>query len=117
MSVTMLGASGCAALLIGAGAAGGYAISKDSIKNHFDLSPDHVYRISRDVAGELGLVTTEDPRHGLIQADVQGSTVTITIKPVSEKTVELKVKARDKIFLPKIEIAQTVYNKIVARLP
>ena len=108
--------SGCAVLLVGAGAAGGYAISKDFIKNDFDLSVDHVYRVSQQVAGEVGLITVDDERHGLIKAVVEGANVTITVKRVSTKTVELRVKARNDLLLPKIDIAQTVYNKIIERL-
>ena len=35
---------------------------------------------------------------------------------VTEKTTELKVKARSTFLLPKIDIAQKVYNAILARL-
>ena len=108
--------SGCAALLIGAGAAGGYAISRDSITNHFDLPMSHVFRVSREAVSDVGLITVEDERRGFIKALVEGANVTVTVKPVSEKTVELKVKARNNLFLPKIDIAQTVYNRIIEGL-
>jgi len=107
--------SGCAALLLGTGVAGGYAISKDSIKNHFDRSPNELYRISRDVIGQMGLVTSEDHRRHRIEAEVEGVNVTITVTPVSEQTTELKVRAR-KLLLPKIDVAQAVYNRILSRL-
>ena len=108
--------SGCAALLVGAGAAGGYAVSKDSIRNHFDLPPSTVYHAAREVIGEEGLVTVEDERRGLIKAQVEGANVTITVKRISEKTTELKVKARNDLLMPKIDIAQVIYNKILGRL-
>ncbi len=110
------GLSGCALLLVGAGVAGGYAISKDSVKNDFDLSKDHVYGVSREVVEKLGLITLSDSAHGLIKADVEGVNVTVTVKPVSRKTVELQVKARDHLLLPKVDVAQTIYNKIFERL-
>ena len=109
------GLSGCAVLLVGAGAAGGYAISQDSIKNSFDLPFAHVFRVSRDVVKEAGLVTLEDERRGLINAVVEGADVTVTIKRISQKTVELKVKARH-LLLPKFEIAQALYNRMLDRL-
>jgi hypothetical protein len=112
----MAGLSGCAALLIGAGAAGGYAISKDSVQNHFDLPSATVFRTSRDVARELGLITLEDEAHGVIKATVQGANVTINVKAVTPKTVQLKVKARDDVLFPKIDVAQAVYTKILERL-
>ena len=108
--------SGCAALLLGAGAAGGYAISKDSVKNDFDLSRSQVYRVSRDVVNQLGLITLEDERHGLLKATVEGVTVTVTVKPMTRKTVEVTVAARNNLLLPEIGVAQSVYTKILERL-
>jgi len=108
--------SGCAVLLVGAGAAGGYAISRDSIKNHFELPMEQVFQVSRDVAEEQGLITVEDDKRGLIKATVEGANVTITVKRISTKTVELRVKARNDLLLPKIDVAQSVYNRIVERL-
>ena len=111
-----MGLSGCAVLLVGAGAAGGYAISRDSVKNLFDLPANTVFMASRDVVAEHGLITVEDSRNGLIKAVVEGATVTVTVKPVTKKTVELRVKARDHLF-PKVDIAQTIYTHILERLP
>ena len=117
VGAAVLSISGCAVLLVGAGAAGGYAISKDSVKNHFDLPQSHVFRVSREVAERQGLVTMSDEEHGLLKATVAGANVTITVKPVSRKTVELKVKARDSsLLLPKIDVAQTLYTEIIERL-
>ena len=108
--------SGCAALLVGAGAAGGYAVSRDSIKNTFDHSVSRLYQVSREVIGDLGFVTMEDERRGLIQATVQGVTVTVTVTPTSEHKTALEVKARNKLLMPKIKMAQDVYNRILDHL-
>ena len=112
-----LSLSGCAVLLVGAGAAGGYAVSRDSVKNNFDLPAGEVFRASRDVMRAAGLMTTEDEGHGTLKAVVEGATVTVTVKPISKRTVELKVKARDNLLIPKIDIAQGLYTKILERLP
>jgi hypothetical protein len=109
-------ASGCALALVGAGVAGGYAISKDTVRNTFDRSKDEVFSHSRDVADEVGFISTEDPAHGVIKVKVQDTNVTITIKQLTRKTVELKVKARNTLLMPEIEVAQEVYNKIFSRL-
>ena len=108
--------SGCAALLLGAGAAGGYAIGKDSVRNYYDLPQDHIFRQSLAVAKESGQVLTEDRAHGKIALKVQDVNVTITVKPISKKTVELNVKARNQFLLPKVDVAQDVYRKINERL-
>jgi len=110
-----LGTSGCAVLLLGAGAAGGYAIGKDSVKNHYDLSQDRVFRQALGAVKEVGQILEEDSAHGVIRAMVRETSVTITVKPLTKKTVELKVKAR-KALMPDIEVAQQIYNKIDSRL-
>ena len=116
LGVALACVCGCAPLLLGAGAAGGYAISRDSIKNTFEVSEAHLYQVSREVIGDVGFVTTEDARRGLIQATVEGVTVTISVTPASDRRTELKVKARNKLLMPKIRVAQDVYNRIVNRL-
>ena len=112
----VIGLSGCAVLLVGAGAAGGYAISRDSVKNLFDLPAETVFRASRDVVAEEGVITVEDSHNGLIKATMAGANVTVTVKPVTKRTVELKVKARDNMLFPKVDIAQGIYTKILGRL-
>ena len=114
LTVASLGLSGCALLLVGAGAAGGYAISKDSVRNIFDLPRDRVYAQSLSVARDMGMVTLEDHARGLIEAEVQEVHVTITVRPVSRRSVELKVKARN--LMPKIDTAQAIYTRILERL-
>lgn len=111
-----IGLSGCALLLVGAGAAGGYAISRDSVRNLFDLPADTVFRASRDVVAQEGVITIEDSRNGLIKATTAGAQVTVTVKPVTKRTVELQVKARDSMLFPKVDIAQEIYTKILERL-
>lgn len=116
LAAASLVVSGCAALLVGAGVAGGYAISKDSVKNVFDLPKDLVFDQSLSVVKEMGLVKVEDRAHGLIKADVQDAQITITVKPLTRKTVELKVRGRNQFWMPKVDAAQDVYSKIIAHL-
>ena len=110
------GLSGCAVLLLGGGAAAGYAIGKDSVTDHFDVSQRHVYGVSRAVLKDKGLISSENAEQGYLKGTVEGMTVTITVKPVSKKTVKLTVKARDKFLMPKVAVAQDVYQAIKDRL-
>ena len=112
----LVGLSGCAALWLGAGAVGGYAVSRDSITNRLELPSSQIYRVSNQVIRGLGIVREDDEQRGLIQADVEGAHVTIRIKPVSETVTELKVKARKGFLIPKLDVAERVYNAIIARL-
>ena len=116
LTVFSLGISGCALLLVGAGAVGGYAISRDSVRNVFDVPQDRVYEKSLAVAKSMGMVKLEDHFHGIIKADIQDANVTITVKQLTKKTVELMVRGRSHFFLPKVDVAQEVYSKIVEGL-
>lgn len=114
--VASLGTGGCALLLVGAGAAGGYAISSDSVKNVFELPQERVYEESVAVAKEMGAIQIEDRAHGLIKAEVRDVVITITVKPLTKQTVELKVKGRNHLLMPKVDVAQEVYAKIAEHL-
>ncbi|MDP3723994.1 MAG: DUF3568 family protein [Candidatus Omnitrophota bacterium] len=111
-----LGLSGCALFLVGAGVAGGYAISKDAVQNVLDLPKEHVYDHALAVAKEMGMVALEDRAHGHIKAEIQDVNVTITVKPLTKKTVQLVVQGRNDFLMPKVDVAQEVYTKILERL-
>lgn len=108
--------SGCAAALVGAGAAGGYALSKDYVKNHYDRSKERIFKVSVDVVKKMGEVTLKDPDQGLIKGKVSDTDVTVTVKPLTKETTELIVEARNKFKMPAIEVAQKVYDAIDDRL-
>ena len=116
LAITSLGLCGCPVVLVGAGAAAGYAISKDSVRNTFDLAPQTVYQRSLTVANDMGLVTLQDEKHRMIKVKIQDATVTITVKPLTRRSVELKVQARNSFLMPQIDTAQAVYNKIIEGL-
>lgn len=109
--------SGCALFLVGAGAAGGIAISKDTIEGHFDKKLEDVWKASREVLMHDGFIRFEDKPHGEIEAEVRKSQVKIEVLPVSEKTVRIRVKARKgHKFLPNPDLANELYNKIFRKL-
>ena len=103
-TVVLVALAGCAPVWIGAGAVGGYAVGRDAIRNHFD------------VMGELGFVTDEDPHAGRVRGEVDGANVTVTIRPISDRTMELTVKARNKFLMPRVSTAHLIYNRILDRL-
>ena len=111
--VSTLVFSGCAALLIGAGAVGGYAVGRDSVVANLEKSKEAVYRKSLEVANKAGQVTLEDAKRGLIELTTpEAVKVRITLKQLTSRTVELRVKAR-KNMLPKVDVAQDLYGKIM----
>ncbi len=114
--VAAAGVAGCAPVLIGAGVAGGYAISKDSVRNTFSYPRSHVYAVSREIVRDEGLIIEDHEAQGTLKAEVEGTRVTVTVRQVSETSVELKVKARNKFMMPMIEVAQAIYNRISGKL-
>ena len=116
LAVASLGLCGCPLLWLGAGVAGGYAIGTDSVSNQFALSKEKLFRHSAVVARRMGMVTVEDDARGVIQLKVGEADVTITITPLTDKTVGLTVKARNPLLMPQVAVAQRVYNAIAQRL-
>ena len=108
--------SGCAALLLGAGAAGGYAVSADSITNRLEAPYDMAYDTSQQVVDDLGVILEEDHSRGRIKAEVEGAIVTVTVKRLTSDAVELRVRARNKFLMPRMAVAQRVYNAIMEKL-
>ena len=109
--------SGCALFLLGAGAAGGVAISKDTIEGHFDRKADSVWNATREVLRQEGFIRLEDRAHGAFDAEVRKSEVKVEITSVSEKTVRVRVKARKGYkLLPNIDLANELYNKIYQKI-
>lgn len=116
LAVASLGLSGCPLVWLGAGAAGGYAISADSVRNQFTLPREQVFERASAVARQLGMVTVEDDARGVIQLRVGETNVTVTVKSLTSRTVELRIKARSRFLMPRVNVAQDVYNAITERL-
>jgi len=116
VGIVLMSVQGCAPVLIGAGALGGYAVSRDSVIDHFDTSQGRVFNEALEVIHSMGAVTLQDEQNGVIKARIEGATVTVTVKTVTKKTVKLTIKARNRILMPKVAIAQDVYAGIKDRL-
>ena len=116
MSVVSPAFNGCALFLVSAGAAGGYAISKDSIEGEVHSSMGSVYNASIDAIKSKGTIRQEDKEHGKIEG-IFGNDVTVKIEltQASSKSVKVKVEARKRL-LPNIEVAQEVYTAIIKKV-
>jgi len=109
--------SGCALLLIGGGAAGGYSISKDEIEILTDAKYNKIWKASTNVLRERGLVILEDKTHGVIEAEVEKSTITVHVDQATDKTIRLRVKGRRvKNMFPDMKKAQSVFKQIVKKI-
>jgi hypothetical protein len=109
--------AGCAIFLLGAGAAGGYAISKDEIEGMTDVAYNKVWVALKDDLQARGALTLEDRAHGRIEAVVDASTVEAQVDQVTPKTVRVRVKARKtKGLFPDIKLAQDIYDQVMKRV-
>ena len=114
----MITSAGCAIpiiLAVGAGAMGGYAISRDTFEGITSKGQDEIWTSANRVASIMGIIEENDRKRGDLIARIYGVTVTITVVPVNVTTSKLRVKARKGIF-PRIGVAQEVYSKIMAQL-
>ena len=109
--------SGCALFLVGAGVAGGVAISKDTIEGTVEKPFDRAYQTSREVIMKEGFIKLEDKAHGTIESEVRKSEVKIEVLQLTEKTVRVRVRARkDYKVIPDLDLANELYNKIFQKL-
>jgi len=108
--------SGCVFLIAGgAGAVGGYAISRDTFEGVSSKSQEELLASAHKVLSIMGTITDEHPKDGVIVGTVYGAHVTVDVTQVNLTTSKLRVKARQFIF-PRIGTAQEVYTKIMSQL-
>lgn len=115
--VLVVSAAGCAAplLFIGAGAVGGYAVSRDAFEGITAKGQEEIWDAAYKVASIMGTIEEDNRHSGQMIARINGVRVTITLMPVNLTTTKLRIKARKGIF-PRIGIAQEVYAKINTQL-
>ena len=108
--------SGCIWILFGgAAAAGGYAISQDTIQGETEKSFDEVWEAVSDVMTMMGTIESESYELGQVKGIVNGARITVSILQLTPSTVRIKVKGRKFIF-PSISNAQTVFIKVMNKV-
>jgi len=113
VTVLMVSAGGCVMLAVGAaGVVGGYVISPDTVEGTVTRSTDEVWNMAREITGIMGRVVEENSSQGALIAEINAARVTVTMVSINSTTTKLTVKAR-KAFMPKIDLAQDVYGKIM----
>ena len=109
--------SGCIVLAIGAGAAGGYAISKDEIEGFTDRPVEQTWRVAYEILNQEGAIESADKERHKIDAIVNESKVSFSAEQVSAKSVRFRIKARKAMNLfPDIKLAQSLHQKIIKKL-
>ena len=108
--------SGCVFLLVGgAGAVGGYAITRDTFEGVSSKGQEELMTAAHKVLSIMGTITDERPKDGEIVAKVNGNHVTVEVIQINLTTSKLRVKARNGIF-PRVGVAQDIYTKIMNQL-
>lgn len=113
MMPVLLMLNGCIYLVVGGvGAVGGYIVSPDTVEGITENDKNSVYDASIEISSIMGSVVEQNVDGGVILAKINTADVTISMVPISETTVKLMVKAR-KLYLPRINLAQDIYVKIM----
>ena len=108
-AATILGVGFLPAGIVGA------LVGDDDVTQEFHKKLDQVYKVSLDVIKKAGELKSEDKKKGVIKAKVKGVDVTVEIKETINRTVEVKVSARQ-LMLPKPEVAGGVLYQIAEEL-
>jgi len=111
----MLGVAGCPVVLVGAGAVGGYAVSRDRVDLTLERPYDQVWSACLEETKRMGLLRNVDEKVGRIEAVNQGAHLVVTLQRLTETTVKVTVRAR-KALLPKVELAQQLAARIAKRV-
>lgn len=109
--------AGCAAVLVGAGIAGGMELGQDSARIAKDTSFANAYQATFKTLEEMGTVLSENKYAGKIEAEVRESKITAQIDRLTPKTVRIKITARKNVtFLPNAELAQEILNRVISKI-
>lgn len=91
------------------------SIGKDSVHQIIDVSFEHVYEVSFEEIKRIGTIMKYDALSGVINANINGALVTLTLKKGSGNKTEITISAR-KFALPQLDIAAWVLYQIIDTL-
>jgi hypothetical protein len=111
-SLVIFNSLGCVPILVGAGAMGGYAVTKDTISGETDIPYDDLWSSALKVSRIRGTIRQEGVTEGYIKLAVESGFVWIKLIKLTQATTRLKVSAR-KYHFPNISLAQDMYLKIM----
>ena len=109
--------SGCIVFALGAGAAGGYAISKDELEGFTDKSLEQAWDSGLAVLKGQGGLLLEDKTRGRAEAAIGDAKVKFEAYQVTPKSVRIRVQARKfHSMFPDMKLAQRIYTLVVNEL-
>lgn len=107
--------SGCVAVLVGAGVAGGIAVSNDTVRLQIETNYEKAWKATHDALDRTGIINAQDKNAGTIEATVEESHIMATITIVAPQSTRIEIKAR-KNLLPNMDLANKIINNINNRL-
>jgi hypothetical protein len=113
VTLLCLNLAGCWPVILGVGAVGGYAISRDTIQGETDKDIGSVWGAAIKVSEVMGIIRAEDRSKGTLATEVDRNNVNIKVEELTKTTVRLRVSCRNKYLLPNISLAQKIYTKII----
>ena len=112
-SFMLLNITGCWFIIGGAaGAAGAYAVSKDTIEGLTDKPYEKLWNATQTVAKIRGTIKSANYNSGTMELQADASEVWIRLIRLTQATTKLRISAR-KHHLPNISLAQELYTKIM----
>jgi len=96
----------------GAGAAGAYSVTTDSVTDNFNVSKERAFEVVMDILKrEGGIITQSSLFDGTIRGEYIGRKIRIVIKAYNEKQVKVMFEARKGFnLLPDSDTAVKLYR-------
>ena len=115
--------AGCAPVLVGFGALGGYMISEDELEGIYTIKKDDIFKTCKEVALDWSTEVLEDEYQTEIIATSESRRIWIRADQLTPDTTRLRVKARrfgvrgirkvNTYTIPDIKTAQFIFERIV----
>jgi hypothetical protein len=114
--IFVLLSTGCIPILIGAGAAGGYALSNDAAEGKVSVEYRVLWDLCLDTLEEKEAeILVINQARGYIKAVVSEHAVSVRINSIDKDYQKLKIAAR-RNYMPKPHFAQKIFFEVVDQL-
>jgi hypothetical protein len=117
-------AAGCAPVLLGLGAIGGYMISEDTLEGIYTFNKDEAFRISKNILLDWSTDVMEDEAQTELIATSDSRRVWVFVEQITPDSTRVRVKARkygvkdletvNTYAVPDIRTAHYIFERIVA---
>lgn len=108
--------TGCSALMLGGGAAGGASLAMDTIRLERFVNYENAWGAAIETLNEMNAkIISDDQDKGIIKSELNGADITISIMQLKSRPTSIDVKVREKGF-PNLKLADTIVEAINEQL-